>query len=67
MDIEKTRLIPVSEWNKYHEWPPQGGLRWLIFNANTNGFKSAFKRVGRRVLVDEREFFCCVEKNDAAA
>jgi hypothetical protein len=54
--------IAVNDWNKYHAWPPVGGLRHLIFYAETNGFKSAFKRVGRRVLVDEREFFACVEK-----
>lgn len=56
-----TRLIPVSKWNEYHAWPPYGGLRHLVFNQKTNGFDSAFKRVGRRVLVDEREFFRCVE------
>ncbi|MBL6987490.1 MAG: hypothetical protein ISR72_10740 [Methylobacter sp.] len=55
------RLIPVPEWNQHHSWPPQGGLRHLIFNAQINGFAKAFKRVGRRVLVDEREFFAIVE------
>jgi hypothetical protein len=48
--MSNTRLIPVPDWNKYHAWPPKGGLRHLIFNADTNGFKTAFKRVGRRVL-----------------
>jgi hypothetical protein len=56
-----SRLIPVPEWNQHHSWPPQGGLRHLIFNAQINGFAKAFKRVGRRVLVDEREFFAIVE------
>ncbi|KJV05171.1 hypothetical protein [Methylocucumis oryzae] len=32
-------------------------MRHLIFNQKTNGFASAFKRVGRRVLIDEAEFF----------
>jgi hypothetical protein len=59
-----TRLIPVPEWNQHHSWPPQGGLRHLIFNEKTNGFASAFKRVGRRVLVDEAAFFACVEKQN---
>ena len=54
-------LIPVPEWNTHHVWPPKGGLRHLIFNAETNGFKDAFVRVGRRVLVDEAKFFECVE------
>jgi hypothetical protein len=56
-----TRLIPVPGWNQHHSWPPPGGLRHLIFNEKTNGFTSAFKRVGRRVLVDEKAFFECVE------
>ena len=58
------RLIPVPEWNQHHSWPPQGGLRHLIFNEKTNGFASAFKRVGRRVLIDEAEFFACVDRQN---
>ncbi len=58
------RLIPVPEWNNHHSWPPQGGLRHLIFNAETNGFETAFKRIGRRVLVDETEFFACIERQN---
>ena len=62
------RLIPVPDWNKFHAWPPQGGLRHLIFNAKTNGFSPAFKKVGRRVLIDEQEFFACIERqNDKGA
>lgn len=52
-----TRLIPVSSWSKYHEWPPIGGLRHLIFNERTNGFSAVVRRVGRRVLIDETAFF----------
>ena len=61
------RLIPVPQWNNYHSWPPQGGLRHLIFNEKTNGFASAFKRVGRRVLIDEAEFFACVDRQNGGA
>lgn len=62
-----TRLIPVPEWDKHHSWPPIGGLRHLIFHADTNGFATAFKRVGRRVLIDEREFFACVDRQNGGA
>ncbi len=62
-----SRLIPVPKWNDYHDWPPQGGLRHLIFHEKTNGFASAFKRVGRRVLIDEAEFFRCVQKQNGGA
>lgn len=51
------RLVPVTKWNEYHPWPPAGGLRHLIFNASTNGFDKVIRRIGRRVLIDEAEFF----------
>lgn len=60
-----TRLIPITKWGEHHDWPPEGGLRHLRFHSETNGFKSAFKKVGARVLVDETEFFRCVEATDA--
>jgi hypothetical protein len=59
--MNEIRLIPIPKWNNYHAWPTQGGLRHLVFHAETNGFKAAFKRVGRSVLVDETAFFQCVD------
>jgi hypothetical protein len=61
--MNDSRLIPLTDWNEYHPWPPVGGLRHLNFHKNTNGFSPAFKKVGRRVLIDERAFFECCEKN----
>lgn len=58
---KNSRLIPVTEWHKYYAWPPIGGLRHIIFHAETNGFKEAIVRVGRRVLVDENKFFECAK------
>ena len=59
--IGTTRYIPVPQWNKYHDWPPLGGLRHLIFNKHNNGFDSVVKKVGGRVLIDETAFFEWVE------
>ena len=56
------QFIPVPKWNDHFDWPPPGGLRHLIFHAETNGFAAAFKRVGRRVLVDAPVFWEIVEK-----
>lgn len=64
MQNKQSKLIPVTQWNDYHPWPPIGGMRYLVFNSKTNGFQSAFKRVGSRVLVDEAEFFACVERQN---
>ena len=51
------RLIPAATWPDHHPWPPIGGLRHLIFFAETNGFSSVVRRIGRRVLIDEAAFF----------
>ena len=59
-----TRLIPVTQWNKHHTWPSLGGLRHLIFHAQTNGFDQVIRRIGRRVLVDEQAFFQWVEEQN---
>ena len=59
-----TRLIPIPQWRSHHPWPPAGGLRHLRFNCEHNGFKDAFKKIGARVLVDEAEFFRCVERKN---
>lgn len=56
-DGNATKLIPVTKWNEHHHWPPIGGLRHLIFNAHKTGFDSCVRRVGRRVLIDEAQFF----------
>lgn len=60
----KTRLIPVTKWGDYHQWPPIGGLRHLIFNEHTNGFSKVIRRCGRRVLIDEAAFFQWMEEQN---
>lgn len=39
---------------------PEGGLRHMIFHAESNGFAKAFLRIGRKVLIDEEVFFQCI-------
>ncbi len=55
------RLIPLTEWPKYHSYPSLGGLRHLVFHANQNGFDKVVKRIGRRVLIDELAYFQWVD------
>ncbi len=61
---EWTRFIPLTEWNKFHSWPPIGGLRHLVFNEKNNGFDKVIRRVGRRVLINETAFLKWVEEQD---
>ena len=53
----QTRFIPVSKWNEFHEWPPVGGMRHLIFFRNENGFAKVLKRPNQTWLIDEKAFF----------
>ena len=64
--MAESRLIPVSRWNEFHPWPPIGGLRYMIFNADRNGFNTVVRRCGRRVLIDERAFFKWANANGGA-
>jgi hypothetical protein len=58
-ETKTTRYITVPNWEKYHEWPPLGGLRHLLFNRKTNGFDKfgVVIKVGKRVFIDEKAFF----------
>jgi len=50
------RLIPVVSFNRYYPDPSVSAIRWLILK-NINGFRRCIVRRGRRVLIDEREYF----------
>jgi len=61
---KKVRYMTCSEWCKENSWPPLGGLRHLIFNAERNGFKKVIVRVGRRVLINEEKFLEYLEEKN---
>lgn len=61
------RLVPVSKWATIHGWPSEAALRYYIFHAETNGFDRVIKRVGRRVLIDEANFFEWVDERTQEA
>lgn len=51
-----TRLIPLTDWPKYHPWPTVSGMRHLAFYREANGADAWIVMVGRRLLVDEAAF-----------
>lgn len=65
-----TRLIPLSDWDKFHTWPTVHALRAYVYDRASNGFDDhgVYKRVGRRILIDEAAFFRWVDarSNEAA-
>ena len=56
------RLIPVTKWGEYYDYPTLGALRALIFNAKKNGFDKVIRRINSRVLIKESAYFDWVEE-----
>lgn len=52
-------LLTVKSFCRKHDWP-EGGLRHLIFHK-PDGFENCIRRVGRKILISEREFFRWVD------
>lgn len=62
--ITNRRLITVAAWPQYHSWPSVSALRNIIFFSKENGFEKCLRRIGRRVLIDESEFFTWVDNQE---
>lgn len=63
-NIKHTQLLTVNQFVEKHQFATFGGLRHLIFYADTNGFSKVIKRIGRRILLDESAFFEWIEENN---
>lgn len=59
MEIRGSRLLTVRQFCAEYPWPSESALRAIILDTawGKNTFQNAFKRVGRRVLVDEEAFW----------
>ena len=55
---QNTPLLTVKQMSQKHPAFPVGGLRWMIFNEDTNGLANAkaIVRIGRRVYFHEQRF-----------
>lgn len=59
-------LLTVRQFSAKYPAFPEGGMRHRIFHADKNGFARCIRRVGAKVLIDESEFFKCVEEQNTA-
>jgi len=55
------RLIPLTKWPEFHHWPTVPALRYYALMRHRNGFERVLRRVGKRLLIDEKSFFEWVE------
>lgn len=59
-----TRLIPLSKWNDYHDYPTVPALRHLVFFEEQNNFSKVLRRLGKRIYIDEKSFFEWVDEQN---
>ncbi|WP_367025678.1 hypothetical protein ABZN20_14310 [Methylococcus sp. ANG] len=57
-------LFTVRQFSERNPAFSQSALRAIIFNARHNGFAPAIKRVGRKILLDEAEFFAVIDRQN---
>lgn len=60
----RPRLIHIKKWNQFYDFPSLGMLRKLVFNEHTNGFNRVVRRIGRKVYINENEFFKWVDEQN---
>lgn len=54
---QRQRLIPLTKWNLYHEWPTVAALRSMGYASYRTGADYFIRKAGRRTLICEKSFF----------
>ncbi len=62
MTTNTTPLATVRQFCTNHPAFTEGGMRWMIFHQESNGYAGCFPKVGRKRLVDVGEFFSRISK-----
>lgn len=65
--MAERNYLTVNQFSAKYPAFTQGGLRWMIFNEETNGLaeEGVIVRCGRRVLINEDRFFARLERQNA--
>lgn len=60
-------LLTVKQFAAAHPAFPEGGIRHLIFFADSNGLKrsGAILKIGKKILIDEKAFFSWLAERDS--
>ena len=60
---KQSKLIPISDWNEYHDYPTSESLYQKWHKREQNGFDYCAFKDGRRVIIDEDKYFEWVQRN----
>lgn len=64
---EQSKIIPLSKWNDFYDFPKVSTLRQLVFKNTDNFEKEVIRRIATRVYIDVEAFFNWVDKQKAAS
>lgn len=65
-----SRLIELTKWNEYHEYPTVKGMQMLYYHRKENGFEEfnvIEKSPNKRLLVNEENYFKWYEAKKSIA
>lgn len=55
-DSSTDEYLTVAQLAQRYPAFSQGSIRWLIFNSEINGFNKVIRKIGRKVILNLREF-----------
>lgn len=62
--LATNRFFTVKQFAKEKGFISESGLRWLIFNADRNGFDKVIKRIGKKIVLDYCAFESWIEETN---
>jgi len=63
-NFQTPKLLTIKKCVEHGIYPNVGGLRAIIFNAETNGFNKVIRRINRRVFIDVEAFYTWVNEQN---
>lgn len=61
LNVNKPQMLTLKQFAEKNPWPNESTLRNLFYKRKENGLDLAFKKIGRRIIVDEEVFFQLVK------
>ena len=62
--LQVPRPVTIKQCVELGIYPNEGGLRSLIFYAQTNGFHKVIRKINRRVFIDVEAFYSWVNEQN---
>ena len=62
--LQQPQILTVKQFSQKFPAFTEASLRYLIFHSNSNGLHCCLRRIGRKILIIEAEFFNWLDSQD---